>query len=91
MSMIPSDILSFYKEELAGETVNRVHLIAKCKGVPQAQVLKDLVDDAVNAHHRVLDILRPHTIAYESYLAFSQGYIGFHAGHQRYRLNELHL
>ncbi|TFY60301.1 hypothetical protein EVG20_g7470 [Dentipellis fragilis] len=32
-----NDILSFYKEEMAGETVNLVHTLARCRGVPHAR------------------------------------------------------
>lgn len=87
--MTISDILSFYKEESAGETVNRIHLTAKCRGVQQSQVLQDIVNDAVVAHNNALSILKSNECAYQSYAAFSQGYVGFHAGLDRYRLKEL--
>ncbi|KIY51852.1 terpenoid synthase [Fistulina hepatica ATCC 64428] len=86
-----NDILSFYKEELDGETVNRVHMIAKCRSVPQSVVLRDIVDDAVAAHRRITGTLEPWPAAQSAFLSFSQGYVGFHAGITRYRLNELGL
>ncbi|KAF1959370.1 terpenoid synthase [Byssothecium circinans] len=86
-----NDILSFYKEQLAKETVNRVYLTAQCRSVSQAVILQELIDEAAEAHKRILRILEPHKSVYESYIAFSQGYIGFHFGLDRYKLRELDL
>jgi hypothetical protein len=83
-----SDILSFYKEELAGESVNRVSILAATRGVSKQNALKQLADDAVTAHETVLQIVSPFMDAYETYLKFSHGYIGFHAALSRYRLRE---
>ncbi|KAA1475617.1 terpenoid synthase [Dentipellis sp. KUC8613] len=86
-----NDILSFYKEEMAGETVNLVHTLARCRGVPHAAVLRSLIDDAVTAHERTLRTLSPHRGAYETYRRFSEGYVAFHVATRRYRLDELEL
>ncbi|EIN06376.1 terpenoid synthase [Punctularia strigosozonata HHB-11173 SS5] len=86
-----NDILSFYKEELAGETVNRVSFLAAVHGISKNESLKRLVDEGVAAHERVQQILEAHQPALDAYLAFSHGYIGFHAGAKRYRLTELDL
>lgn len=71
--------------------MNRVSLIAKCQGSPRSQILAELVDETVGAHHRIVGILKPYKASYDSYLAFCQGYVGFHAGLGRYRLDELNL
>ena len=83
--------LSFYKEELAGETVNRVSLLASCRGISKIQVLKEMSHDAGHSYHSVLSILDAHPEATLSYKKFAQGYVGFHAGLRRYRLDELQL
>jgi hypothetical protein len=88
---ISSDVLSFYKEELAGETVNRVSFLAAVHGISKNESLGRLVDDGVAAHERVQQILKSHKPALDAYLAFSHGYVGFHAGAKRYRLHELDL
>lgn len=46
---ITNDILSFYKEELACETANYVHLRAAVTHRKPLQVVRDLVEDALNA------------------------------------------
>lgn len=86
-----NDILSFYKEELAGETVNRVHLLAQSRGVKQSVTLEEILDDAVEARACVLRTLSINGEACDAWESFCQGYIGFHAGLKRYRLSELGL
>jgi hypothetical protein len=86
-----SDILSFYKEELAGETVNHISILAGCDGKSKKDTLRRMVHDTADAHNRVLEILASHRDAYDAYWNFSRGYVGFHAGSSRYRLDELAL
>jgi len=86
-----NDILSFYKEEAAGETVNRVSWLAECHRISKTQALKDLVEEAIEKRKRILEILAPCKEAREAFLHFSRGYVGFHAGLKRYRLSELDL
>ncbi|KAI0376400.1 isoprenoid synthase domain-containing protein [Hypomontagnella monticulosa] len=84
-----NDILSFYKEQLSGEEANVVSLISQCRGIGPDIALGELTDEATAAHSRVLDILAPNSVALEAYKSFSQGYVGFHASDERYRLHEL--
>ncbi|KZV99794.1 terpenoid synthase [Exidia glandulosa HHB12029] len=86
-----NDILSFYKEELAGETVNQVSLLAVAQGRSKADVLAALVAGCVSAHERTQRLLQPHPEALKAYLAFARGYIEFHVVTKRYRLHELDL
>ncbi|KAI3392956.1 hypothetical protein diail_4943 [Diaporthe ilicicola] len=86
-----NDILSFYKEELAGDTVNQVSLTAQCLGVTSDVVLGELVEDGAKSHLRLLEILAPHKEALAAYESFALGYVGFHAAIGRYRLHELDL
>ncbi|KAK0467078.1 uncharacterized protein EV420DRAFT_664438 [Desarmillaria tabescens] len=84
-----NDVLSFYKEELAGEELNRVSLLALCDQSKKTDVLRRLVDSTIDAHNNILDILKPNEEALDAYLSFSDGYIWAHAGLSRYRLKEL--
>ncbi|KAI5862449.1 hypothetical protein GGS23DRAFT_572416 [Durotheca rogersii] len=84
-----SDVLSFYKEQLYGETANQVTLISKCRGIDAGAALKELADKTTAAHLRALRTLTPNSEALEAYKSFSQGYVGFHTGAKRYRLEEL--
>ncbi|KAK0217873.1 hypothetical protein IW262DRAFT_1495266 [Armillaria fumosa] len=84
-----NDILSFYKEEVAGEELNRVSLLALCDNSTKIDVLRQLVDSTVEAHNNISDILKPNEEALDAYLSFSDGYIWAHAQLSRYRLKEL--
>jgi hypothetical protein len=84
-----NDVLSFYKEELAGETINHISNMARCRGVSKIEVLRLLCDEVVTCHLQSLNILSPHHEAHAVYSKFSQGYIDFHTSLTRYRLDEL--
>ncbi|KAK2589923.1 hypothetical protein QQS21_012395 [Conoideocrella luteorostrata] len=86
-----NDILSCYKEQVAGEEVNLICLAAQCRGVHQDVILQELIEQTSKAHHRVLDVLRPCSASLSAYVSFSQGYIGFHTSLSRYKLDELGL
>ncbi|KAK0467094.1 uncharacterized protein EV420DRAFT_1699664 [Desarmillaria tabescens] len=84
-----NDVLSFYKEESAGESTNQVSLLASCSKCPKIETVKQLVDITVEAHRNILDILRPNKVALDAYMSFSDGYLRAHIGISRYRLEEL--
>ena len=84
-----SDVLSFYKEELAGETVNRISLLAACSGTTKMTAVRRVADEATEAYGRIYSILSAHKPAQQAFLKFSVGYVGFHTGLKRYRLDEL--
>ncbi|KAJ6562396.1 terpenoid synthase [Mycena capillaripes] len=86
-----NDILSFYKEDLDGESVNRISFLSMQSGKSKHVVLCGLVEEAIRAHNNVLDILGLHPEALSAFRAFVPGYIGFHASEKRYRLCELNL
>ncbi|KIJ58814.1 hypothetical protein HYDPIDRAFT_33777 [Hydnomerulius pinastri MD-312] len=58
-----NDVLSFYKEELNGESVNRISLLAACRPCSKGEVLLQLADVAVETHDNVLHILELHARA----------------------------
>lgn len=83
-----NDILSFYKEELAGERHNFVHDRARVTGRTVEQVLSDIIDEVVGAVERARTILRgeKERQTWESFLA---GYVAFHFVSPRYKLAQL--
>lgn len=85
---VPSDILSFYKEELAGEQSNFVHDRANVTGKSVRQVLLDILNEVVSAVERARLILQgeQEKRTWEQFLA---GYVAFHFLSPRYRLAEL--
>ena len=45
-----SDVISFYKEELAGETGNQVHMIVKTRDCSRIKAVKYLAEEGADAH-----------------------------------------
>lgn len=50
--------LSFYKEELAGEKSNYVHLRAGAQQVPPMEVLRQLVEEVLDTANRIESIVQ---------------------------------
>ncbi|KAK2462615.1 hypothetical protein APHAL10511_005348 [Amanita phalloides] len=87
-----NDIFSFYKEELAHESVNCISNLARCTHRPKLAVLQHLADQSVHAHHEILAVLGddpadPRVLT--AYLAFCRGYVYFHTSSKRYRVPDL--
>ena len=88
LTRVCSDILSFYKEELEGETGNYIHDRANVTQTSPRDTLLALIDDTVGAHERIRATLGPGP-ARDAWDAFAQGYISFHVGSPRYRLRDI--
>ncbi|KAH9478367.1 Monoterpene synthase 25 [Psilocybe cubensis] len=87
---LTNNILSFYKEELAGETGNYIHLRATVTHKCPLDALKDTVKDTLDAHERILKVLA-NTPAYEPFKEFVNGSMGLHHVLSRYLLADLRL
>jgi hypothetical protein len=84
-----SDVLSFYKEELAGEDLNYISLRAKINKTTKLEELKSVVNDCLDSlqkikqlEHDFPDVCRPLAPCWP-------GYLRFHLSAPRYRLLEL--
>jgi len=87
---IVNDILSFYKEELAHETENYVHLRALVTtGKDPLGVVNDLVVEAISSADGIGATLTDD--AKDAWIRFKIGYITFHVSQERYRLSDLGL
>ncbi|KAF9556484.1 terpenoid synthase [Agrocybe pediades] len=88
---LTNDILSFYKEYLAGERQNYVYNRAAVTQRSIEDTLKDVVEDVIQAHSRVTQVLESsgNTSAPDIWRKFVNGFLGFHFTLQRYRLQEL--
>ncbi len=84
-----SDVLSFYKEEIAGEETNLVSTAARCLGLRKSAVLRDFSKEMIEADRNVTSMLEPESAALKAYNGFAERYIAFHTSHARYRLDEL--
>ncbi|KAJ6496165.1 isoprenoid synthase domain-containing protein [Mycena sanguinolenta] len=86
-----NDVLSFYKEELAGETHNLVHARAQASGNSPLAELALVAEECLAATCRVRAILRGKGKYEEAWVAFERGYVTFHTAGKRYRLGEIGL
>ncbi|KAG1736675.1 isoprenoid synthase domain-containing protein [Suillus paluster] len=84
-----NDILSYYKEEIEGDTANYLLLMAASRALTKQDALHEVIKKTVRAYHNVLEFLRPQTEAYEAYVSFFDGYVKFHAALRRYKLEEI--
>jgi hypothetical protein len=84
-----SDILSYYKEEIEGDTTNYLSLVAASRALTKQDALHAIVEKTVQAHHNILECLRPHTEACDAYVNFFVGYVKFHTASKRYRMEEI--
>ncbi|KAK0481281.1 isoprenoid synthase domain-containing protein [Armillaria novae-zelandiae] len=86
-----NDITSFYKEECEGETHNLISFLAEAHGEPKNKALYYLVEKCMEAHEKILLILSPHQEVQGMFKEFVKGFLLFHLGGKRYRLNKLNL
>ncbi|KAG1860873.1 isoprenoid synthase domain-containing protein [Suillus subluteus] len=84
-----NDILSYYKEEIEGDSANYLSLMAASRALTKQDALRELIEKTVQAHHNILAFLRPRPEAYDAYVAFFDGYVKFHATSRRYKLEEV--
>ncbi len=85
----PSDVLSFYKEEIVGEQANFVTNMANCHKISKIESLRKLAEDTAADALRALKIVSGHPGAHKAAQAFVQGYVDFHLASPRYELTEL--
>ncbi|KIJ60371.1 hypothetical protein HYDPIDRAFT_170274 [Hydnomerulius pinastri MD-312] len=86
-----NDVLSFYKEERAGESGNQVSLIAARKQTSKLEAFNGLAEITVELHGRILKIMEASPAACEAFRQYTAGYVYFHTSLQRYRLLDLEL
>lgn len=89
--MLSSDLLSFFKEELAGETLNYVSMSAKANGINKLQALKKLADETAQCYQRASQLLQSIPEAWDAFREFAVGYVEFHVLSVRYKLDQLDL
>ncbi|KAG2146067.1 isoprenoid synthase domain-containing protein [Suillus bovinus] len=84
-----NDILSYYKEEIEGDSANYLSLMAASRSLTKQDALDELIEKTVQAHHNILEFLRPRPEAYDAYIAFFDGFIKTHIIVGRYKLEEV--
>ena len=80
-----SDILSFYKEDLEGDTSSYIHARAHVANMSPYDVLQDVINETVSAAEWVHHVLGEGP-AKDAWKSFEAGYIHCHLNDPRYRL-----
>ncbi|KAF8688291.1 hypothetical protein AX14_003450 [Amanita brunnescens Koide BX004] len=84
-----NDVLSFFKEELAGETLNYISLRAKINKTSKLEELKNVVNDCLNALQQIKQLEQDFPDVCGPLAPCWPGYLRFHLSAPRYRLLEL--
>ncbi|KAI0728385.1 Trichodiene synthase [Fomitopsis betulina] len=83
-----NDLLSFYKEEQDGEVASYIHARARVTNKLPIATLHEVIDEVVTAAERIRRTLGDGR-ARKAWDSFERGYIGFHIGDPRYRLQDI--
>ncbi|KAI8986211.1 terpenoid synthase [Trametes punicea] len=86
-----NDILSFYKEELAHETNNYIHLRAAAEQRSCLTVLRTLVDEVLETTHRLDQLVDDDPELAVLWRGYVQRFLEFSVKASRYRLKDLEL
>ncbi|KAJ7708152.1 Trichodiene synthase, partial [Mycena rosella] len=86
---LTNDVLSFYKEILAGEVANYIHNKSTTTGETVDATLECTAQEAISTYDRISSYLQGS--ARDAWKTFANGYIAFHVTQDRYRLRELDL
>jgi hypothetical protein len=84
-------VTSFYKEERAGEMDNYIHNRASYKGTSAFEVLKQVIDEDVDAHHRIRLVLEGKEPYAQAWQCHAMGYVTMYKTAARYKLSEMDL
>ncbi|KAL0948333.1 hypothetical protein HGRIS_010920 [Hohenbuehelia grisea] len=85
-----NDVFSVYKEELAGETDNYVHMRAQVAETGVLSALERICDETVEEMERITAQLKDSEEAYRTFFEnVLGGYVRFHMSTTRYRMREL--
>jgi len=89
MACYTNDILSIYKEELAGEEGNFISLLAAQKRISKSEAHKRLTEETLERDRTILRLLEGNNEALGAYKGFRAGFVAAHTSLKRYRLREL--
>ncbi len=84
-------LISFYKEELEGETRNYIHNLASCTGKPTISVVEEVKRETLECSSRIEMILKGRGKYAQSWSDSVRGYMAMHTTNPRYKLKDLGL
>lgn len=83
--------ISFYKEELEGETRNYIHNLAACTGKQTIAVVEEVKIETLECSRRIEMILGGRGKYVQSWRDSVRGYMAMHTTNPRYKLKDLGL
>ncbi|KAJ6614864.1 hypothetical protein B0H10DRAFT_1802339, partial [Mycena sp. CBHHK59/15] len=83
-----NDILSFYKEEFAGETMTDVQIRSKTSQKHPKRVLVEMVQEVGNLHARIAATLEGQPEVFSAWKILEHGFIAWHLSIERYKLSQ---
>lgn len=83
--------MSFYKEELAGETTNQISTLAARTDKSKLETFDELTETTIGVYRSIVRILEGSPEACEAFKQYAVGYVHFHTSLGRYRLEDLDL
>ncbi|RFU80677.1 longiborneol synthase [Trichoderma arundinaceum] len=86
---IVNDVISFYKELLAGEKGNYIDMRAQREGITVLEALNTLAKEGIQVHKRVLAALEDEPEYRANFNTYAKGSAHFHTSSPRYRIREL--
>ncbi|KAI0755153.1 terpenoid synthase [Daedaleopsis nitida] len=86
-----NDILSFYKESLAGEKHNYIHMRAVAERKPAIQAFREVVDEVLASVRKLQELASVQAGLYPILHSYIMGYIEFHFNARRYHLEDLNV
>lgn len=86
---ITNDVISFYKEVLAGEKSSYIDLRAQRDNTDTAVALHAVAEEGIQARARALDLLKDAPEYYRNFETYARGIAHFHTSAPRYRMVEL--
>ncbi|UKZ57093.1 hypothetical protein TrVGV298_010945 [Trichoderma virens] len=86
---IVNDVISFYKELLAGETGNYIDMRAQNDKVSVLIALRNVADEGIRVRERVLAALADEPEYRANFEVYAKGITRFHTSSPRYRMMEL--
>jgi hypothetical protein len=84
-----NDLLSFFKEQLAGETATYIHTRAEAEGRSPLRVFASLKNELCAASQNITQTLGEDQAAVEIWRMFEYGVVAWHLENDRYMLREL--
>ncbi|KAJ7291758.1 isoprenoid synthase domain-containing protein [Mycena rebaudengoi] len=84
-----NDILSHYKEDIAGETMGYIPVRAETMQKHPTQVLVEMVQEAGELRMRIVETLKGEPEALAAWMTCERGFIAFHISNKRYKLADL--